>query len=111
MPDPVTSAMTGHELAVSTMKIVRIKRIPLPIRGNRWLFKAPDQIQSPFQNLIARPNMAKYDLIPAAGKPAQKRENSPSFFPFMTSGSGKKGKRRPYRARITLSRNPVIPGW
>ena len=28
----------------------------------------PGQIQSPFQDLIAHPNMAKYDLIPDAGK-------------------------------------------
>jgi hypothetical protein len=62
--------MTGHELAVSTMKIVRIKGIPLLNPGNRWFIKAPDQIQSPFQDLIEHPNMAKYDLIPAAGKPA-----------------------------------------
>jgi hypothetical protein len=47
------------------------KRDPCPYPGNRWLIKAPDQIQSLFQDLIARPNMAKYDLIPAAGKPAQ----------------------------------------
>jgi len=55
------------------------KRDPYPYPGNRWLIKAPDQIQSPFQDLNARPNMAKYDLIPAAGKPAQKRETRLHF--------------------------------
>jgi hypothetical protein len=53
--------------------------------------------------------MAKYDLISAAGKTSTKPGNFPSFFPFMTSGSGKKGKRSPYGAKITISRNPVIP--
>jgi hypothetical protein len=71
--------MTSHELCCIDDENSPDKRDPYPYPGNRWLIKAPDQIQSPFQDLIAHPNMAKYDLKLAAGKPAQKRETHLHF--------------------------------
>jgi len=71
-----------------------MKGIPLLYPGNRLFIKAPDQIQGPFQDLIAHPNMAKYDLIPAAGKPAKKGKLT-FIFPIYDLRIRKKGSTEP----------------